>query len=228
MKPHTAVVERVLLLLAVIAGCTSVGSPSPSTAAAAPDGSRKPATTAPTGEPVATPHGHELTSSGSGYTNLGEWLDQPWGVAIVRVESVGPIRWDTPTGERPPEELLHQAPPGHEAHPTIGRLVTVKQLRVLRGSWLGVPDDPDAARYWRPGGRLGADTFDVDDVRTVFVPGQRALALLLPEPGDVGTAGSVPVQIAWLFPVRADGRIETLDRSEVITVDDVEAAVTKP
>jgi hypothetical protein len=91
---------------------------------------------------------------------------------------------------------------------------------MLSGQWLG---DSDIARYWRPGGRVDNDEMLVDFPIPPFTTGQQALAFVLPQPGDVGGQGSIPVQVGWLFSVESDGRVVTLDLNERVTLDEVKS-----
>ncbi|MFP5343316.1 MAG: hypothetical protein ACLGIJ_10400 [Candidatus Limnocylindria bacterium] len=211
----------------------------PSGAAGGPDTAVAPAATPATiargvGEPTtgstaaspspsatAGPHGDVLTLDASiGYSGLREWMTIWGGIALVEITEVGPIRWDTESGARPDEALIHSAPVGHQDTPGIGRLVEVRRDRLLSGRWLGTSE---LARYWRPGGRVGADEMINDLGLPPLATGTQAIAFLLRQPGDVGSQGTIPVEVGWLFPVDASGGVITLDPNEKINVDDVES-----
>ncbi|MBI2764043.1 MAG: hypothetical protein HYX54_09940 [Chloroflexi bacterium] len=73
----------------------------------------------------------------------------------------------------------------------------------------------------RPGGQLGLDTEEAEIPLPEFTVGETAIAFILPQEGDLGTGGPLPVQIGWLFPVDAAGRVRTLDPRENITLDTI-------
>lgn len=169
-------------------------------------------------------HGDTLSVDVSiGYDGIREWTRNWGGVALVEIADVGPVRWDTPSGARPEESLLHSAPEGHADTPGLGRVIEVRRLRTLSGAWLG---ESGLARYWRVGGRVGADEMINDLQLPTFDPGGRAIAFLLPQPGNIGSSGAaIPVEVGWLFPIDASGRVVTLDPNEKITVQDLESLV---
>lgn len=168
---------------------------------------------------AATPHGDQVGGGASiGYVSFREWVASWAGVALVDVVAVGPLRWTTPNGARPSEEVLHTAPAGHDNSPGIGRIITVRQARLFSGRWLG---PGDTGQYFRPGGQISLDV-DVSEIPLPeLTPRQRAIAFVLPAEGDLGSGAPQRVQIAWLFPVDADGRIQTLDPREQITLDTI-------
>ena len=125
--------------------------------------------------PAGTPHGDTLTVDASiGYSGFAEWASGWSGVALVEVASVGPVRWTTQTGRRPEDARLHSAPNGHDDAPGIGRVIGVRKVQVLKGSWTA---GSDIARYWRPGGRIEADATIVDLFRTAAAARPDATAL---------------------------------------------------
>lgn len=214
--------------LAMIACAPSGSGPGPDVATSAatigPDVA-EPTTgttaTSPSPASVASVHGDVFTLDASiGYGGLREWMTIWGGIALVEITDVGPIRWDTESGARPDETLIHSAPVGHKDAPGIGRLVEVRRVRTLSGQWLGAPD---LARYWRPGGRLGADEMIDDLGLPPLATGAQAVAFLLPQPGNVASDGTIPVEVGWLFPVDASGRVITLDPNEKITLDTMES-----
>ena len=206
---------RLLLLAAglMAAACGPSGAASSGGPLATP--SPSPATPAP------SPHGDTLTSGASiGYDGFRDWATASgWGgIAVVRVVGVGPLRWTTRDGARPSEGELHGAPPGLLSRPGIGRLISVREVRTLSGQWLGARD---GAVYWRPGGQLGLDIQEEEIPLPEFIVGQTAIAFVLPQDLDFGNGGPLPVQIGWLFPVDAAGRVQTLDPRETITLDTI-------
>lgn len=185
---------------------------------------------APPSPIAATPHGDRVGGNAVfAYTGFRDWVTDfgSRGVAIVTVTSVGPIRWNTADGGRPSETALHGPPAGSGNNgngntPFIGQLVSVEVVRPLTGRWLGSPDAATRGAYWQPGGRLGLDVQEVDEpVSFSFVPGQTAVAFLLPQQLDLGYDAPLPVEIGSLFPVDGNGRVETFDPSERITLDTI-------
>lgn len=187
----------------VFAACSSAGpgsttgpsSTPPASVPAEPAGT--PGETAPPPAVVASPaspapsvaaHGHRRESGATfGYTDLTEWARMGGGsVALVQVVSVGPVRWNSQTGARPDETELHRAPTEGEDTYVIGRLVTVRLERLIRGSWTA---SGPIARYWRPGGVLGADSFDLGVPLAELASGDRAIAFLPPKPPRPSRAG---------------------------------------
>lgn len=181
-------------------------------------------TPAPRTTPAVTPAGldvHRWSSAASiGYTSLADFVLPSQSVALVRVVEVGPFRWNSPAGDRPPEALLHAAPAEGENTSFIGRLVTVEVERMIRGRW---PYPGVTARYWRPGGTVGTDIFDAEIGWPDFAAGDRALAGVRRGDIDLGRGGaSIPVQVDWLFPVEPSGRILTLQPTEQVTLDRID------
>ncbi|MBI2775904.1 MAG: hypothetical protein HYX57_01375 [Chloroflexi bacterium] len=159
---------------------------------------------------------------------MSEWVGRGGeGVALVTVTAVGPIRWNTADGGRPSESAVHGGPVGNGNNgngntPFIGRLITVELVRTLVAPWLASPDGPNRAAYWQPGGQLGLDVQEVDVSRTfAFVPGQTAVAFVLPQQVDLGYDAPMLVQIGSLFAADGAGRIETFDPDEKITLDNI-------
>lgn len=204
-------------------GCSPIGTastPRPTSSSAdSPIGGVSP-------EPSPAPiiHGDTLSVDVSiGYNGIREWMRNWGGIALVEVADVGPIRWDTPSGARPDESLLHSAPEGHADAPGIGRVIQVRRVKLLSGAWLG---NSGLARYWRVGGSVGADEMISDLQLPTFDSGSQAIAFLLPQPVDIGSGGAaIPVEVGWLFPIDATGRVNTLDPNEKITMQDLESLV---
>lgn len=188
----------------------------------------RPADTA-TPTPSETPHGHAIGSSASygAYDSLARWIDD-WDatVAIVEIDEVSEPRWDTPTGARPPEALLHGPPldPEFPEHYNIGRLVKVRLVRMLQGR---SPVTAGTLEYWKAGGTVGLDSGAESPIQpavTASDVGRRAIALLLPRPVLTGIPPSMSLTVADLFPADAQGRIVTpLGTDEGITLDNVES-----
>lgn len=227
MKP---IGRRALVLPLAVSILAVACAPTGTAPTQSPIGSSAPVTTdtpidstSPKTSTAPSIHGDTLSVDVSiGYDGIREWTRNWGGVALVEIADVGPIRWSTVSGLRPDESLLHSAPKGHEDSPGIGRFIEVSQIRLIDGQWLG---EGDLARYWRVGGRIGADEMiDSLDLPT-FNAGDMALAFLLPQAGNLAVDGDLPVQVGWLFPVDGTGRVVTLDPNERITVQDVESLV---
>lgn len=173
---------------------------------------------------VPTVHGDTLSIDASiGYSGFREWVTIWAGIALVEITDVGPVRWNTVSGVRPDESLLHSAPKGHADTPGIGRIVEVRRIRLISGQWLG---GEDLARYWKVGGKIAADEM-IDSLNLpTFRSGDRALAFLLPQVGNVAVDGDLPVQVGWLFPVDASGRVQTLDPTEDVTLANLDALLS--
>lgn len=207
-----AVSRRLPLLVAaalVGAACGPTGAVPPSSAPA------------PTSSLSPSPHGDTLTADPSiGYDGFREWATgSGWGgVAIAQIVQIGPLRWTTPDGTRPAESVLHGAPPDGQDHPGIGRVITVREIQTLTGRWLG---PVDGATYFRPGGQLGLDVWKGEIPLPEFNVGQTVIAFFAPQEVYLGAGGLLPMQIGWLFPVDAAGRVQTLDPRENITLDTI-------
>lgn len=174
--------------------------------------------------PVATPHGEQVVGSASiGYESIAQWAAWYDGVAIVRVVEVGALRWNTPSGERPPEADLHASNDRRVGTPlVIGRAIAVELVREVRGPW---PAPGQRAVWWVPGGRIGADEFILTDGvwpgREAAI-GELAVAFTRAEP----TQRAIPsAYIGYLFAVDASGRVVTYDPSERVTLDTLDQAL---
>lgn len=234
-----AMVTRILLLgsTLVFVACSTAGSggtaptgtsPSPvvtSLAATPPETAALTSASASAGSPAPVDVHRWPSAASESYDGLADWVRTLGGnVALVRVVDVGPVRWNSPTGARPVEAELHRGPAEGETTYFIGRLVTVQLERVLLGSW--VPAD-DTARYWRPGGSVGADALDTAVPLPEFQPGDRAIAFVVPKEADLGRGGPLPVQIGSLFQVDPPGRILTLDPAEQVTLDTIDSVLSQ-
>jgi len=212
-----------LSLALAVSGCTGADAPRPTTGtppATQPD-TASPATAAPsTGQ-----HGESRVAAGVSfdYQTLAQFIRDNSqiveGVAVVTVESVSPLRWNTPDGKRPSEPALHAdwSSTGDNRY-GIGRAYGVRLQRVAWGKWLA-PGPTEV--YWLGGGKLGADE-DVNGSADLLPPpvvGGTAVVLVgrfYSSPGVVGPT------ISWPFPVDANGRVITLDPTEDITLADLD------
>ncbi len=191
----------------------------------------RPADTA-TPTPSETPHGHVIGSSASypTYESLASFRSCGFALAIVEIVAVSEPRWDTPTGARPPEALLHAPPldPEFPDHYNIGRLISVRRVRVLQGTW---PVPEDTVDYWRPGGTVGLDWGEEVSLYppvTASDVGRRGIAFMLPTL-LLGIPPTIASEVCILFPADAQGRIVTpLETEEGITLDSVESFLPRP
>lgn len=229
MKPmgrRALVLHLAVSILAVACAPTGIApTPGPTdSSAASPATTDTPiAATSPKASPAPSIHGDTLTMDALvSYDGFRVWAEMSAGIALVEVADVGPVRWSTVSGLRPDESLLHSAPKGHEDTPGIGRFIDVSRIRLIDGQWLG---EGDLARYWRVGGKIGADEMIHSLDLPTFSSGDKALAFLLPEPVNLAVDGDLPLQVGWLFPVDANGSVITLDPNERITVQDLELLV---
>jgi len=218
-----ALIAGLITTLLVFVACGTTGRPQPGgTSNALPTTTRPSPGVSATGSgrtPVSTVHGDTLTVDASiSYDGFRNWAAMSEGVAIVRVVEVGPIRWNSASGDRPPEARLHTAPRGHRDSYNIGRLVVLEPVQLLAGEW---PRGVERLRYWRPGGSLGVDRFEVPLPVPDLAAGDEAVALL--GSADAGADDSIPVQVGWLFPIDDTGRVVTLDRSEGVTLDNLDS-----
>ena len=217
-------------LALALSGCvgaanpTTVPIPSVRPAAAASPGPTSAATrsTPPSAAPSASIGAHGESRFGGAsynYQTLAQFVRDNSqifeGIAVVTVESVGPLRWNTPDGSRPAEAALHAGWDG-TADYFIGRAYRLRLERVAWGKWTATgPTDI----YWLAGGKLGADETGSSGIGLPPpVVGGTALALT----GSVDFGTGVSTTISWLFPVDASGRVITLDPTEDITLSDLD------
>jgi len=165
------------------------------------------------------------------YGSFAEWsqdvVRQGNGVALVRITDVSPVRWSTATGEGPgPGDIARYN--RAEVEFTIGRLVAVELVRMLRGTW---PASGTTALYWLPGGQLGNDlTLAFSGDATLNEPRPGALAVASTWPGvDLDDSdGVVWLNVNRLFPADVSGRLRTYNPDETISVNDVERYLPAP
>ena len=165
------------------------------------------------------------------YGSFPEWvrdaLDQGGGVALVRVLEVSPVRWSTASGDGPGPADVARYNRG-EADFTIGRLVTVELVRMLRGTW---PAAGSTALYWLPGGQLGNDlTFEFDGDKRLNqpLPGALAVARTFAGTDMDGTDGTLFVEVQRLFPADPSGRIRTFNPDEAMSANDIDRYLPAP
>ena len=218
MTPRPVPVLALALTLAACGGAAGPEPPVTDLPATAPPASAIPGT-----PPAATPHGEQQIGGATSiqYDSIAQYAAWYDGVAIVRVVDISPLRWNTPSGERPSEADLHASLSGTTQKVlVIGRVFTVELVRQVRGTW---PAPGQQAVWWISGGRIGADE--------VISTGPR---LREPAVGELAVAftaaqpyGSVPPlrYIGSLFATDASGRVETFDSSEMVTLDTLDQAL---
>lgn len=140
------------------------------------------------------------------------------GVALVEVTRIGDVQYNTADGRRPADG----APLSGSI--SVGRVVEVRLLRLATGTWVS----GDIARYWQPGGTIGADTTPSAGYMGLPRPeeGATMVAFLLPQSVDLDpTAGRLLMDVFALFPVDGSGRVITPDPQEHVEADRLEQAV---
>ena len=220
-------------LALALSGCAGAANPTTGTTPSVrPAGAASPgSTTAPTrptppsAAPAASAGMHGESRFGGtvsvNYQTLAQFIRDNAsfyaGIAVVTVESVGPLRWNTPDGSRPAEAALHAGWDSGTADSFIGRAYRLRLERVAWGKWTATgPTDI----YWLAGGKLGADETGSSASDLVPPPVVGGTALALTGSFDFGTG--VSTTIATLFPVDAGGRVITLDPTEDITLADLD------
>lgn len=215
-----------LLLATNVAACGSTAAdrgasgipaaPSPTAAASANPPSPTPETrTWGAGGAVSFPYG-----------SFAEWARGTGDVALVRIVDVSKTRWSTASGEGPSPADIDRANRG-EAYFTIGRLVTVELVRMLRGAW---PAAGPTALFWLPGGRIGNDQSAPLDFWAGLDPrpGSPAVAGMVFGADFDPTDGVLWMNVSDLFPAAASGRLWTYNPQETIMIGDVERYLPAP
>lgn len=226
-----------LLLALVLTACgSSAADRGTAGTAVVPPASASPSLSATGTPPVTASPQIRIWGAGSAvsipYGSFAEWAREAargkgTGIALVRVTDVSGVRWSTASGEGPGPADIARVNRG-EVEFTIGRLVTVERVRMLRGTW---PASGATALYWLPGGQIGNDqtpSFSGD----LGLPDPRAglLAVASTWPGiDFDpTDGALWANVAELFPSDASGRVRTYNPDETIRVDDLERYLPAP
>ena len=107
----------------------------------------------------------------------------------------------------------------------VGRIVTVRLLRRVTGTWAATSSD---ARYWQPGGQLGDDVTPSAGFMELPRPqlGQLMVAFTTDQTVDLDPGeGELLFEIGALFPVDEHGKVITPDPTETIRVDALESAL---
>lgn len=214
-------------LLLALAGCGSTADRGASGTPAAPSPSTGGTTVAPSSQ-TAIWGGFAVSIP---YGSFAEWVRETargtGGIALVRITGVSGVRWSTDSGEGPSAADIARYNRG-EVEFTIGRLVTVERVRMLRGTW---PVDGPTALYWLPGGQIGLDrtpTFEGDARLSEPRPGDLAVASTFAGTDMDGTDGVLLVTVQQLFPADASGRVRTFNPDETIMIGDVERYLPAP
>jgi len=216
-----------LLLAVTLAGCGSAGTDRGATAS--------PAAPSPGGTRDAASPATRIWGAGAAvsfpYGSFAEWARDAalgkGGIALVRITDVSPVQWSTLSGQQPGAADLALANQG-EVEFTIGRLVTVQRVRVLRGTWT---PGGDTALYWLPGGQIGTDrtpTYEGDARLNEPKQGALAVARLFAGTDMDGSDGLLFVTVEQLFPVDAAGRVTTFRSDEKITVGQIDSYLPAP
>ncbi|MBI2763501.1 MAG: hypothetical protein HYX54_07115 [Chloroflexi bacterium] len=224
-----------LALALAVAGCAGAANPT-----TVPAPSAKPSGVAgfgptmapsqpavPSAAPLASagPHGESLVAATSifNYQTLAQFIRDNrqviQGVAVVRIASASPLRWNTPDGTRPSELALD----ADWSNPTaarymIGRAFGLRLERVAWGDWTA--KGPTEV-YWIPGGKLGADEYVNGSAALVPAPVDGGLAVALTITPMVSQPQPPVRTIGFVFPVDASGRVTTIDPAEDITLGDL-------
>jgi len=217
-----------LLLAVTLAGCGSAGTDRGATAS--------PAAPSPGGTRDAASPATRIWGAGAAvsfpYGSFAEWARDAalgkGGIALVRITDVSPVRWSTASGQQPgPADLARAMQTG--ATVDIGRLVTVRLVRMLRGAW---PAAEDTALYWRSGGQIGSDR-TLDYAAEAGLPelssGSLAVAEMIPSVDlDEATDGVLLVNVNVVFPIDARGQVQTAWPDEKITVGQIDSYLPAP
>lgn len=218
MTPRPVPILALAIILAACGGAASPEPPATDLPATAPPASAIPGT-----PPAATPHGEQQIGGATSiqYDSIAQYAAFYDGVAIVRVVDISPLRWNTPSGERPSEADLHASISGTTQKVlVIGRVFTVELVREVRGAW---PAPGQRAAWWVPGGRIGADEV-ISTGPNLREPAIGELAVAFT--ADQTYSSAIPLRyIGDLFPVDASGRVETFDDSETVTLDTLDQAL---
>lgn len=222
---------RLLVAAVVLAACTTAvpgqATPPPATpVTAVSTTSATIAVSSPAVTPSAPPHGHVIGGDAS-FPDLTfrQWAREAafqGGLALVEIVSVSRIQWSTTTGEAPSDAEFH-ARQGTEQSYSIGRLVTVRLVRSLRGGWVAVGD---GGYFWEAGGQLAGSSQELSPLTPAidasFV-GRRAVAIVTSRLLRLSDL-PVDISIGLLWPADEQGRIITpRGVEEGVTLTNVES-----
>ncbi|MGI8872231.1 MAG: hypothetical protein ACR2KI_06500 [Candidatus Limnocylindria bacterium] len=202
-----------VVVTVVVAGCDGQVTPtSTASQSGSPGAANGPAVSQ---SPTAMPAGAAVMFD---YLDLRDMARDTKGVALVQVTSIGELQYNTADGLRPAEGTPLSG------SISVGRIVEVRLVRLVKGAWVA----GDVARYWQPGGTIGADTAPSEGWMGLPRPelGGTMVAFLTPQPADLDpTDAQLFVDVIALFPVADSGRVITPDPQERVQADRLEDAV---
>lgn len=203
-----------VVVTVVAAGCGGQVAPTSTTSqSSSPGAANGPAVSQ---SPTAMPAGGAAVSFH--YLGLRDMARNTKGVALVQVSSIGELQYDTADGLRPAEGTPLSG------SISVGRIVAVRLVRLAKGAWVA----GDVARYWQPGGTIGAVTTPSEGWMGLPRPelGGTMVAFLAPQPADLDpTDAQLFMDVIALFPVADSGRVITPDPQERVQADRLEDAV---
>ena len=179
-----------VLLAAVLVGCTRSGAATPSAEVpASPAASASAAAQATSADCVTSrgdmPYGLPST--------LDDFHSRGADAIVGKVASIGKAHWNTPDQSRPADVRTTQAIPL--------RPLAVSGAEAVVGS-------PNLARLFLRGGTVGCDTMTFEDVESIqLVDGQRYVFLVYELNYGSGPSGDWTLAAAW--PVADNGRVAT-------------------
>ncbi len=218
MKAPSRWIAGSAVLALILAGCAGTSSSGAATEEPSASGLGPPVATAATVAPGTT---SSPATGGAGsfyYGSIREFSTAAKGIALVRVTNVGDLQYNTVDGSRPAEGTPLTG------SISVGRIVEVSLVRLVKGSWLA----GQTARYWQPGGTIGADSTPSEGFMGLPRPeqGSTMVAFLAPVAADLDpTDAELPMDIIALFPVNQAGRVLTPDPHEQVQADDLNDAV---
>lgn len=210
---------RGVLALGIVAvgwtGCSGASRTTPPIAESATPGTSASATGESATARESPPMGGGVSFD---YIDIRDMARDTKGVAVVVVSGIGPLQYNTADGLRPAEGTPLSG------SISVGRIVEVRLVRLVKGAWVS----GDVARYWQPGGTIGADSTPSDGWMGLPRPelGGTMVAFLAPQPADFDpTDAQALMDIIALFPVADSGRVITPDPQEHVQADRLEDAV---
>ncbi len=182
--------------------------------------SEPPAVAKPANTPVPTDCFLGSGTVDVAYTDISELARVADAISIAKVVGVSELQYSTQSGARPSCDYVNSA----QGVFSVGRVITLQEQRNVAGH---APSAGSTFTYWLPGGTLGSDTTPPHyfGLATPAV-GDGMLAFLVDPPGDMDAgAGVLEVDAYELFAIGRDGRIQTPNANEGLTIDNVDAEV---